>query len=182
MGVPSSPRRRERGSALLVTLIVMTLMVLASLSFSRSTNTANLIAGNTAFKQAATQAAEIGVDAAGKFIAERIDRDTTQDGVYYSTQLAQDGDELPLGIDWDSQVPRQQVGNFNVQFIVERMCSLTPVTDPVTQCAGRTTPVRGSQKAGTPTMQGPPVIYYRATVRVTGPRNAESLVQAAFSR
>lgn len=182
MSVPSSAPGRERGSALLITLIVMTLMVLASLSFSRSTNTANLIAGNTAFKQAATQAAEVGVDAAGQFIAGLADRETAQAGVYYSTQKAQDADELPLGIDWGSQVPRQQVGNFNVQYIVERMCSITPVTDPVTQCSGRTTAVRGSQKAGTPTMQGAPVIYYRTTVRVTGPRNAESLVQAAFSR
>ncbi len=182
MPVSSSLREHERGSALLITLIVMTLMVLASLSFSRSTDTANLIAGNTAFKQAATQAAEVGLAEAGDFVANRADRDTAQAGVYYPARLAQGANELPLGIDWEADVSRQQVGNFGVQYIVERICERAPVTDPVTQCAGRTTTAQGSQKAGAPTLQGPPIIYYRATVRVTGPRNAESLVQATFSR
>jgi Tfp pilus assembly protein PilX len=172
---------RERGAALLVTLVVMALMVLGVLSFTRSADTANLIAGNTAFKQAATQAAEVGLDAAARYIATLADRDTAVPGRYYPTPQPIDANELPTGIDW-AALPSEAVGGFRVQHVVERLCSVTPVVDPVIECAGRTSPAQGSQKAGAPMLQGQPVIYYRATVRVTGPRNAESLVQAAFSR
>ena len=172
---------RERGAALLVALIVMALMVLGVLSFTRSADTANLIAGNTAFKQAATQAAEVGLDAAGSYVASMANRDTAVPGRYFPTPQPVDANELPTGFDWAS-APVQVVGGFRVQHVVERLCSVTPVVDPISQCAGRTFPAQGSQKAGAPMLQGQPVIYYRATVRVTGPRNSESLVQAAFSR
>lgn len=173
-------RRQQRGAALIIALVVMALMALGMLSFSRSADTANLIAGNTAFRQAATQAAEIGIAAAADFVDGLGAPDTTVANAYYATRLPRDSNELPP-IDWNS-VAGQQVGAYRIQQIVERMCDTTPVVDPVTQCAGRTAPSQGSQKAGAPVLQGQPSIYYQVTVRVTGPRNAESLVQAAFSR
>jgi type IV pilus assembly protein PilX len=170
---------RERGAALLVTLIVMALMALGALSFARSTDTANLIAGNAAFKQAATQAAEVGLDAAARYVDALADGNLAVPGRYFP--MPQFAEEPPVDYDWKG-VPALQVGNFKVQHIIERMCSAKVVVDPVSECAGRTSPAQGSQKAGAPVLQGQPVIYYRATARVTGPRNAESLVQAAFSR
>jgi Tfp pilus assembly protein PilX len=172
---------RQKGAALLISLIVMALMVLGVLSFSRSADTANLIAGNTAFRQASTQAAEIGIEAAAEFVDSLATPDATVANAYYATRLARDANDLPVGIDWNA-VAGQQVGAYRIQQVVERMCDATPVVDPVTQCSGRTAPSQGSQKAGSPVLQGQPAIYYLATVRVAGPRNAESLVQAAFSR
>lgn len=173
-------QRRQRGSALMLALIVMVLMALGMLSFSRSADTANLIAGNTAFRQAVTQAAEIGIDNAANFVDTLSSPDTTIANAYYATRQPRDANELPT-INWNS-VAIQQVGAYRIQQVVERMCDTAPVTDPATQCAGRTAPTQGSQKAGAPVLQGQPSIYYQVTVRVTGPRNAESLVQAAFSR
>lgn len=174
-------RSRERGAALLVTLVVMALMALGLLSFSRSADTANLIAGNTAFRQAATQAAEIGIEQAADYIENLANPDHTVPYVYYAARLARDADDLPL-VAWDS-IASQQVGAYRVQQVLERMCDATPVIDPMTQCTGRTAPQQNSQKANTQgPPQLPPAIYYQVTVRVTGPRNSESLVQAAFLR
>ena len=181
MGVRHPAAHGQRGAALLVTLIVMALMVLGVLSFTRSADTANLIAGNTAFKQAATQAAELGLLAAGNDIDSLANPDVDVAGRYFATQQFVAAEIPPPGFNW-AAAPEQVVGGFSVRRIVERMCDTTPVTDPIAQCSGRTAPAQGSQKAGAPTLQGQPAIYYRATVRVTGPRNSESLIQAAFSR
>ena len=84
----------QRGAALLVTLIVTALMVLGVLSFTRSADTANLIAGNTAFKQAATQAAELGLLAAGNDIVafrERFGKQMAYTGGIDKRALAKGG-------------------------------------------------------------------------------------------
>lgn len=54
----------QRGVVLLVTLIVLVAMILAAIALVRSVDTTNLIAGNLAFKQAATSSADAGVEAA----------------------------------------------------------------------------------------------------------------------
>jgi type IV pilus assembly protein PilX len=56
--------RRQSGVVMLVALIVLVVMTLAGLALMRSMDTTNLIAGNMAFKQSATQAADVAVEAA----------------------------------------------------------------------------------------------------------------------
>ena len=162
----------------------MALMVLGVLSFTRSADTANLIAGNAAFKQAATQAAEVGLLAGAEFIDGLTDPDTATANRYYPTLQPDDANELPIGIAWAS-VPSTTVGNYQVQNVVERMCTVTPVVDILNDCAGRIQAQSAdgqSYSLGKGGHQRPPAVYYRVTVRVTGPRNSESLVQAAFAR
>src|ERR1044072_4039301 len=54
----------QRGVVLFIALIVLVALMLASVSLVRSVDTANIIAGNLAFKQASVQAADTGIEAA----------------------------------------------------------------------------------------------------------------------
>lgn len=71
--------------------------------------------------------------------------------------------------------------NTTVQYLIHRMCQ-TPNSPPNTTAATCQTympPVTGgSHTPGAPMITSPPIYYYRITVRVTGPRNTVSVVQA----
>ena len=53
--------KRQRGVVLFVALIVMVAMALAAIALVRSVDTANLVAGNQAFKQSALNATDLGM-------------------------------------------------------------------------------------------------------------------------
>lgn len=55
---------RRAGIALVVTLVALVLLSLAAVALMRNVDTANLVAGNLAFKQATTSAADIGTESA----------------------------------------------------------------------------------------------------------------------
>lgn len=57
-------RQSQRGIVLVMALIVLVAMTLAALALVRSVYTANIIAGNLAFQQAATHSADAGIEAA----------------------------------------------------------------------------------------------------------------------
>jgi len=56
--------QKQRGVVLFIALIVMVAMSLAAIAMFRSVDTANLVAGNQAFKQSALNSTDIGVAAA----------------------------------------------------------------------------------------------------------------------
>jgi hypothetical protein len=56
--------QKQGGVILLLTLIVLVAMTLAAIALIRSVDTTNVVAGNLAFKQAATQVADEGVELA----------------------------------------------------------------------------------------------------------------------
>jgi len=62
-GVYAFPKR-QRGVVLILTLIVLVAMTLAAIALVRSVDTGNVVAGNMAFKQGATQAGDAGTEAA----------------------------------------------------------------------------------------------------------------------
>ncbi len=57
-------RKKQRGVVLFVALIVMVAMAMAAIALVRSVGTANLVAGNQAFKQSALNATDLGIAAA----------------------------------------------------------------------------------------------------------------------
>lgn len=65
-------RKSEQGVVLLIALIVLVAMTLAGVALVRSTYTTNLIAGNLAFSQAATQAGDIGTEKALTFLRSGV--------------------------------------------------------------------------------------------------------------
>ena len=62
-------RARQAGVVLMMALIVLVAMTLAGIALVRSVDTSNIIAGNLAFKQAATNSGDTGVEAAAAWLA-----------------------------------------------------------------------------------------------------------------
>jgi hypothetical protein len=59
---------KQRGLVLFFALIALVVMSLAAVALIRSVDTSTMIAGNLAFKQAATTSSEGGIEAAGNFL------------------------------------------------------------------------------------------------------------------
>jgi Tfp pilus assembly protein PilX len=137
--LPRTPERtphRERGVVLMVALIVLVALTLAGLSMVRSADTGARVAGNLAFRQAASQMIDAGLEAAIAGMPQGYAAsDLAVPGKYFKYMLADtDGDGLP-----DLPAPNGWMGTNNptgtyeivdpaglpgyrVRYIVERMC------------------------------------------------------------
>jgi len=197
-------RRRERGVVLFITLIVLVAMLLAGLSLLRSVTTSNRVAGNLAFQEAATQAADAGIETAVTWLETTHATATTQlhDHIVVGAgtpvgyfAVRQDPDRVS-GQSWQqfwdavlqpsggvTVLPADAGGN-TVSFVIHRLCSQTG--DPATGRGCATSPTTlgtdsGSRGAGVVALLTAGAVYYRITARVDGPRNTVRFVQAVVS-
>ena len=171
----------QRGVSLIIVLVVLAVILVGSLAMLRSSEVSSLVGGNVSFKEAATQATDIGISDAAKALNAMVNVDGNIPNVYFATRQVEDNDGIPTTVDW-SAVPASVVGNYSVQHVVERLCQTTPVTDPLADCMVRDAEAPGSNKAGSLAYKTPASIYYRITVRVTGPKSANAFVQALVLR
>ena len=187
-----SDRRRQRGVSLVIALIALVAMTLAGLALIRAVDTTNIISGNLAFRQATLQATDIGVETAlttlGTIVTTSIDANYPvgcASGAcnYYPTRQAVNSAGIPTAIDW-TLVPSTTVdSSYAVQYVIDRLCDgPTPVTDIATNCMRTTETSVGSKKSGAVSFTSANQVYYRATVRVVGPRSTVSVVQALYAR
>lgn len=167
-------------------------MTFAGLALVRSVDTGNLVAGNLAFRQASLHASDAGVEAAMTALDTIVVTSLNSNypaacavGAcsYYAIKQAESPSGVPTVINWNL-VPRTVVdGSYAVQFVVDRMCAgPLPVADIIQKCMHTEGGGVGSKKAGAVSFTSAQQVYFRATVRVTGPRNTTSLVQAVFAR
>lgn len=182
----------QRGAALFIALIALVAMTLAGIALVRSVDTANLIAGNFAFRQAALHASDVGVEAAlnalDTIVTTSLDANYPSGCAagacnYYPTMQGTDANGVPTAINW-SNVPSTTVNtDYNVQYVIDRLCQgPAPVTDITGKCYADQQMGVGSKKAGAAVFTSTQAVYYRVTVRVAGPRNTISMVQALLSR
>ena len=187
-----SDRRRQRGVSLVIALIALVAMTLAGLALIRAVDTTNIISGNLAFRQATLQATDIGVETAlttlGTIVTTSIDANYPvgcASGAcnYYPTRQAVNSAGIPTAIDW-TLVPSTTVdSSYAVQYVIDRLCDgPTPVTDIATNCMRTTETSVGSKKSGAVSFTSANQVYYRATVRVVGPRSTVGVVQALYAR
>jgi len=180
--------RSQEGIVLIVVLVTLVVMSLGVIALIRAVQNSNTGAGNLAFRQATTQAGEIGVEAAVNAllgIATSLDADSVAQG-YFASVANLAGSAVPDTLRWADQ-PCYALdgrstdcvldGTYRLQRIVERLCSRAPVTDPLAQCVGGDPLDSGSKKSNAPVMENLSSILYRISVRTRGPRNTESLVQ-----
>ena len=177
-------RGAERGVVLFIALIMLAAMMLTGLALSHSVTTGVLVAGNLAFQQSATSAGDAGLEAARTWL------------------FAQDGDLLrsdavpgyianwqttfnPSTFNWGTQsttVGTDTAGN-TVQYVIHRMCSTSGLSanSPSQQCVvllqSGASGSKGGGSYGSVPLTGTTSVYYRVTVRISGPRNATSYVQ-----
>lgn len=197
----------QKGVVLFIALIVLVALTMAGIALVRSVDTANVIAGNLAFKQGTLQAADLGVEAAvaalPNIVATNLDNDLTPAASstnpnywYYATRRVADAAGAPttlaIGatgaatpIDWNGvpvAVDSTATGN-KVQIVIDRLCQgPAPVTDVQDKCFADAPLGGGTKKAGGVAFTASSTVYFRVTARVTGPRNTVSMVQAILSR
>lgn len=195
---------RQQGVVLFIALIVLVAMTLAGIAVMRSVGTNVLISGNIAFKQAATSVADYGVEKARDWISKAVPTDLQNDGSpgtpsagYFSswqydptapTDLTKNFD--PFQFDWNGSgmvVAPAPDPSTTVQYVIHRMCKLANAsTDDVNQqCVTLATSSTGGStqnviSGGQQPLTNLTQVYFRVTVKVTGPKNATSYIQTTL--
>lgn len=189
-----APPRSQRGVVVFIALIVLVAMMLAGIATMRSSGSAILTAGNLAFRQNATVAGDLGLEAALAWLK-------TQGPVPLQGVIAASGycetwepafnpldtttwakcTDGPAGTDRPITVQMagpDAAGN-SVSYVIHRMCAKTGDVVVVGQeCVTLADPGKGGPKeAGSPALTGTAQVYYRITARIQGPKNTVSYVQ-----
>ena len=197
------PRGAQRGVVLFISLIVLVAMTLAGIALFRQVGTGVIIAGNLAFKENATSVADLGIEYARTWLM-----DTKNAGVDTNIDLANrycagwQANFDPTTYNWTEPTgdcaankgsflatANDGTGN-EVRYIVHRMCKYigslnkpyAPNDTLAQECVILGAAGAGGSKGGgaygvlpLANTQQP---YFRITVRVAGPRNTVSYVQA----
>jgi Tfp pilus assembly protein PilX len=190
--------KAQEGVILFVALIVLVAMTLTGIALIRSVDTNLLVAGNLAFRQGATSAADWGVETARVYLKttliaskSALDIDNPA-AAYYATW--QSGLDLtgttgtPFSWTGAAQLVGTDSAGNEVRFVLHRMCEQAGASTTATaNCvkasgSGGATGAEGSTKGtvsySTLALPASAIVYYRVTVRVLGPRNTLSYVQA----
>lgn len=185
------PASRQQGVVLLISLIMLVAMTMAGVALMRSVDTAVVVSGNLAFKQSAIQSADVGIQTAARQlevsnVGATLYNSNTGAG-YFSARPIIEPDWFDLaswtdGVLVNAGTPDSS-GNV-VRYVIHRMCTVSdvPWDDPLNQCGKfkTTASAAGGSKSTTALpIEGPPMLYYRITARVDGPRNTVSVVQTS---
>jgi Tfp pilus assembly protein PilX len=196
--------KKQRGSSLLLTLLVLIAMLISVVALMKSTSTASMVSGNLAFRDASMHAADFGLAAAIRAV--------NPCGSLVSTTSAPCGKAPDVNFVIDNMQPVSYFfnkGNWNlitahqvdmglaganptyeVKYIVDRLSSGTfnmQSSAEVKQhslgvLASDTSPSNDYSEIGVSnTLLSVPAVFYRITVRVTGPSNTEYMSQTSLT-
>lgn len=194
-------RRAQQGVVLFIALIVLVAMSLAGIALMRSVDTNVLIAGNLAFRQSNTMYGDTGVEVARAWLTANAGSLTTDQpggATHYWAQyqlglnfLGTDPDPTK-NYNWSQAATATSPDPaFTINYVIHRLCGGTGnPADASAKCmqaaagggsgsSGLGT--KGVVSYGTQALPGTSTIYYRVTIRVTGPRNTLSYVQAILN-
>lgn len=202
-------RRANRGIVLIMALIVLVAMTLGAVALVRSVYTSNVIAGNLAFQQSATHSADAGVEAAIVWLENNNGKPgaTGSTGACATNILAcdqstagylarrQDPTSQQSWRDfWDATLStnaqtlaKDSAGN-TVSYVIQRLCTLQgSAQDTGNECVTSPRASAGTCAGGSScdsqrdNLAGTSSVYYRITVKVSGPRNTESFTQTTVA-
>ena len=187
-------------------LIMLAAMMIAGVALIRVVDSANMISGNFAFRQATLSIADLGTESAAKMLVDKILVSSdlslreapyptgcvaSQSGncVYFpaarleDTQVARLPKEGLINntetqvIDWSVKNPVGNLPGYYIRYVIERQCVRVPVVDVIADCITDTPQSGASKKGGATVLLPESRIFYRVSIQVTGPRNTQSHVQ-----
>jgi type IV pilus assembly protein PilX len=184
---PKTPRIRsmrssQRGVVLFIALIVLVAMTMAGLGMMRSVDTNNLIAGNLAFRNAASSAGDAAIEAARAWVTSKTagELEADQGGYFANWQPSFD----PKTFDWlgsGALVGTDSYGN-RIFYVTHRMCNESAKSIDATDCTKVSTASVGSTKGGgsygSSPLAGTSLVFYRITAKIEGPKFTVSYIQA----
>jgi len=192
--------RSQRGTMLIIALIVLVAMSLAGIATMRSVDTATVMAGNIAFRQSALNAADQGIQAGYAVLkTPSPSSDLTKDGSLWLVPTAGYFSNAPINDpNWSDAAAWVNAVKLNggaadaagnvVSFLVQRLCTVSNCAVGAT-CGGQ--PNLCGSTPGSATLSGEgndnfrvqqgfvtlPQVHYRITARAVGPRNSIAIVQ-----
>lgn len=202
-------RPQQSGVVLIITLIVLVAMTLAAIALVRSVDTTNIIAGNLAFRQSATHAADAGVDDAlyvllpNLVASSQLTVTTCPAGFGYKSFHEPNLD--PPNQTWEQfwasmgtcpkTMPQDANGNTvngagsivarssTIQYIVESMCDQNGQSGTCSNPPPSIIISCSGSDLGNVSGKCTAVNqrYYRVTTRVQGPRNTVSYIQTIIA-
>ena len=197
---PCAPKR-ERGTVLIIALIVLVAMTLAGIATMRSVDTATLMAGNIAFKQSAVNAADQGLQSGFAWLSANLgganlnsdNNNSSPSSTGYFASAALDEPKWSDPTVWDNAAQlnggaADAAGN-RVWYRIERMCPLKDCAANAV-CGGVANTCGSTPDPGLLSKEGqdhfrqtagiftkPPATHYRVTAKAEGPRGSVSIVQ-----
>lgn len=199
-----APASRQQGTMLAISLIILVSMTLAGIAMMRSVDTATIVAGNIAFKQSTTNAADQGIRAAQSWLSTNAGTTTlyTDNNALGVSSVGYFSSAPSSEPDWSSSASWSYAASLNadnpdatgntVSYIIHRLCPCSGVAPNATCSGGSGTNICGSTPdsaaaTGEGTEQSapnfftrPPATHYRVTARAVGPRNSTTVVQTLF--
>lgn len=192
--------RSQRGTVLIIALIVLVAMTLAGIATMRSVDTATVMAGNIAFRQSALNAADQGIQAG--YVVLKVpspSSDLTKDGSLWLVPTAGYYSSAPITEpNWSDPAAWQNAVTLNggapdaagnvISFIVQRLCTVPNCAVGGT-CGGQTNLCGSTPGSATLSREGGdnfrveqgffslPQVHYRITARAVGPRKSVAIVQ-----
>lgn len=184
-------RRGERGMVLIMVLVVLLIMFLAGTGVMRASDTANVLAGNFSFQQAAVQASDRALTDALTMIANRVSAgsgNTTVNNQYLAVaESSVDARGVPTSVSWADVACVDEkgvvancaadTGSYRVQYVVERMCSSNPDLADIADIRGKCEYDASATALSASTIG----LHYRVLIRVRGPRGTEAWFEAMVS-
>jgi len=192
----AAPPARQRGVVLFIALIVMVALSLAAIALIRSVDTTTTVIGNLAFRQASILPANMAVEEAAAALfsdadvarAIRIpnrDSNLPAENYFASWQNSDDARGIPAQLQKRTAFTQTKMlvdasltgAQTEVRYVIERMCVAAA---PPTNANCDLLPPAGpfGTTVGDSSLTLPSVPYYRVTIRVDGPQNTASFVQA----
>ena len=177
-----APRSAQQGVVLFIALIVLVAMTLAGLAMMRSVDTNNLIAGNLAFKNAASSAGDAAVESARNWLMAKTPGQLEADQAGYFANWQPSFD--PKTFNWlasGALLGTDSYGN-TIYYVAHRMCNESAKSIDATDCAKVSTVSVGSTKGGGSygnlPLAGTSLVFYRITTKIEGPKFTVSYLQA----
>lgn len=182
--------RRQRGVALPVMLIMLTVMMLSSIYLLRSTNSSTMTTSNLAYDSALTKAADLGLHTAFQFLATQPKATLVADipaAGYVASMAPNRGVNHPDF--WAGSAYVEDSAHNRIQYVIHRMCMLPGAynaTAPANNCTLSAAKQKGASQAGLglslssdrseyATM---PELHYVVTARIDGPRGGNVVTQS----
>lgn len=193
LNIKSKIKKKNKGMVLIFAVIIMATMVIAVLALLRSNDTSNSLTTNMLLKEGALITGNNGLEAAiatlNSLSTQQLRNNDPSKGYYATGQTTLN---LKTGVVWDGngngvkakQLEYDDLGN-KASFIIHRMCETAGEVETsgcVTnlQVGGNDLSSKGG--SGLTPLAGKVSVYYRITVKVIGPKNTESYLQAMVYR
>jgi type IV pilus assembly protein PilX len=187
--------RSQRGTMLVIALIVLVAMTLAGIATMRSVDTATVMAGNIAFRQSALNAADQGIQAGFAQLVGQSSDTLNNDGMgagvpgYFSSAPAKEPDWMNeaawAGATQLNGGTPDAAGNV-VWYIIQRLCTIANAAPSAAgnQCGSTVSTSSTLSRVGednfritTAGMSTTNQPQYRITARAVGPRRSIAIVQ-----